>query len=231
MYHKINWPTVFLKRNTLSALFVGSFFLISSAAFAEPFLSYDVINGNAATGTLSPTQFNSQQLTPSVLTATGLGFAVDASGLFLWRGWDGTNENRYFEWSVTPEALVEIDYISASLPLATGGGSIITWELRASTDGFNISDIGLGSVVLPSGAPMHSVFDLTGLGAQSGTVTFRVFGSGANTSGTVGGFQSEATLNVILEGEVTTVPEPGVAVLILLGCSALLASVRGRRGR
>jgi hypothetical protein len=169
---------------------------------------------------------------PGVVTASQMTFtnshglqAVNAGSSFLWRRWQGTNANRYFEWTVTPEAGHEIQYTHATLPLATGGGDSSNWELLGSTDGFTSSSISFGSVAVSgNGPPNFFGYNISSLGPQTSAVTFRLFGSGAFTNTVnVGGLAGAALggNNGFIEGTATFIPEPGALALFGFGLAGL----------
>lgn len=191
-------------------------------------VEYDVGNANpAAANAVAPINVASGVVTASQMTFTnsnGL-VAVNAGGAFLWRNWQGANANRYFEWTVTPEAGQQIQYSHATLPLTTGGGSIIDWELLGSTDGFSSSSISFGSVTIDGiGPPTFFGYNISSLGPQTGAVTFRLFGSSNNSNPIfVGGLAGSpfSGNNGFIEGTATLLPEPGALALFGFGLAGL----------
>ena len=110
------------------------------------------------------------------------------------------------------------------------------WDLRASTDGFASSDLFLSTFdISASGVDEQIPFlgvDISALGTQAGSVTFRLYGydytSPADFSGLgndSGWVISGTGSNVIIEG--TVVPEAPTGSL--LGGGLALLAVRRRR--
>jgi hypothetical protein len=147
----------------------------------------------------------------------------------LWRLWGAStspDSTKYMTWSVTPTVGNQIDFsgANATFSLAFGADSATihgadTWQLHGSTDNFATSDITLGSTMtLPfanQGQQIPETVSLGGLGAQLGTVTFRLYGYNDTKQDTLsdsGGLANAALPgtggNLIINGTVSAVPEP-----------------------
>jgi hypothetical protein len=126
------------------------------------------------------------------------------------------NTVKYFEFGVTPDALNQIALTSVQYTVAAL--STPTWELRSSLDGFTAN---FGVHTIPLNATQHDFTDdISSLGTQTGTVTFRLYGynsTGVNNDGLVnniGTFGGDPGQNLIINGAVSAVPEPHQFALI-----------------
>jgi hypothetical protein len=88
------------------------------------------------------------------------------------------NPTMYFEFSVTPAVGYQVQYQSMDFAAFVGGsGSNWTMEVHASLDGFATSDIPLftQSIARDGSAHIFDGLDISALGTQSATVTFRYY--------------------------------------------------------
>lgn len=227
----------------LAALLV---FAAAPAAHAVPIVTWDLANATGQDAAVLSTALN--------VSATG----IDEVGVTEWAstaqdgfiastGWAGGlvyDPTRYFEWTVTAAAGFEITYDMFDLALFRGvsGGQhgAELWDLRASTDGFASSDIALGTFdISASGVDEQVQFvghDISALGTQTGTVTFRLHGYDQTLAVDYSGFGNDSGwlisgtgLDPVVHGTVATVPEPPPALLACLGLLGLLAGGTPRR--
>jgi hypothetical protein len=221
--------------------------LVASSAGAAPIATWDIAG---ATGQSATLVFAAPDITAADLVAVGVTPWPNASqsGFVVASGWApgaAPDAGRYFEWSVTAGAGTAIEFDSLTLALLRGvqGAShgAQLWDLRASTDGFGASDVLLQTLdISGSGADeqVSFVVDLSTLGTQSGTVSFRLYGydytSAADYSGLgndSGWLISGTGVDLGIDGNIVTlVPEPGTAVLLLAGLT-LLGAAHQRTGR
>jgi len=150
-------------------------------------------------------------------------------GTYLWRVWGGAvlDSTKFMTWSVTPTAGNQIDFTGANATFAltfdwdspVGLHGAETWELHASTDGFASSNIPLGSPMTLSTAlqQVQESVPLGVLAAQTGTVTFRLYGyndtkqdPNSDSAGLAfrGAPLTGTGANLVINGAVSAVPEP-----------------------
>jgi hypothetical protein len=220
--------------------------LVASSASAAPIASWDIAGATGQSATLA---FAAPGVTAADLLAVGVnpwpntsqnGFVV-ASG---WAAGAAPDPGRYFEWSVSAGAGTAIEFDSLTLALLRGvqganhGAQL--WDLRASTDGFGASDVLLQTLdISGSGADeqVSFVVDLSTLGTQGGTVTFRLYGYDYTSASDYSGLGNDSGwlisgtgVDLGIDGNlVTLVPEPGTAVLLVAGL-VLLGASRSRPG-
>lgn len=215
--------------------------------------------GAASDTTISPAGVHAD-ISASDLSLVGATPQLSLLGTFIAVGWGDPNPvsgqpslqspNDYYEFVITPNNGFQINYVSLTYALQRSGfggdNGAQLWNLRASLDGFISSDLDLASHSLAgSGNSQQVIFsdvDISALGVQAGAVTFRLFGYAEspatirhagliNNTGLLGGTGSD----VILQGDVTPVPEPinvalGVFGTILL-CISLVRRLRARSAK
>jgi len=171
--------------------------------------------------------------------APGSGINVDDyyqdTGGFPFKNWTtatSRDANDYIQASITPDSGREISYESVTFGLATEDYDASysgpkTAELRYSTDGFNSSDVLVNTYDLNSlGSLEQKTYaeDISALGTQAGTVTFRWYGY--NREGTdvasvfaMANVDSDSSFdysgtgsNVIFKGTVSALAAPEIDV-------------------
>lgn len=226
--------------------------MLLSTAAAQPFTAtYDFAQVTATSGTTDPTTPPSVPgVTFSAFTATGMSANPNATIRFSFTaqplgGINGVDDftqftgsltpTAYFEVSLTPLSLVQLQLDSVSFTVQRSGTGIRSYAVRSSLDGYaaNLSasiNPANANLTIGPGDEFRVVADSTST-AQNGslvtlgspfagissTVTFRFYGWNAEGSG--GTFSLD---NVMFSGRTDNVPEPGVmaftvAALALLG--------------
>lgn len=226
-------------RPRLAGLVLAVVLAAATPAAAIPITTWNVAGSNGQTAAVlasepltTATDLVAVNVTPwpggycCFTAAAGWSLAFDAS--------------RYFEFSVTADPGHSIAYDSITLSLfrgisgATHGAE--SWQLRSSVDAFGST---LAGFSLAGSAGDEQVLfagvDISALGTQSGTVTFRLYGYDYTAPGDYSGLGAQPGTtpltgtgsNLILDG--TVVPEPSTAVLVTLGL-IVLGSRRRARG-
>jgi hypothetical protein len=179
---------------------------------------------------------------------SGTGFSSVGGGSFFVRADDvvgnattpGTEsaaitEDEYVSFTITPIAGYEIDYQTLSFDILMDRSSsgdpapFATWFLKTSVGGFGASDPTVGSRNAPVSsvdtdlATITPLIDLSALGTRSDTVEFRIYTFDNEISSTV----PHRLDNVIVNGDVSLIPEPATVALVSLG----LFCCTGRRQR
>jgi hypothetical protein len=131
---------------------------------------------------------------------------------------------KYFEFTVTPNANFALNLESLSYSVTRGGASTPRgYALRSSVDNFG-ANLATADLLTsrPTYTPVALTFDSTFSG-QASPVTFRFYVY-APAAGNSIDFD-----NIVLNGTVTTVPEPGTVSLLAAGAIGLVAAARRRR--
>jgi len=176
-------PRTWVRALTLSVLVLG----LAPSARALPIATWDV---GSATGQDAAVLSTALHVSATALDEVGVTewSSTAQDGFVVAAGWasDPTSYDpaRYYEFSVTAEAGWAVTYETLDLALFRGiqGGlhGAEKWDLRGSTDGFAASDLALGTFdISASGADVQTLFtghDISALGTQEGTVTFRLHG-------------------------------------------------------
>jgi hypothetical protein len=161
------------------------FFAVLVLVFFIPFLSLgQSVFKNSING-VNPNELNPYtigQLVDLNITASGIGrgngiLGINANNRYNARSWNSSalDSNAYFEFTLSPNADREIDFISFVYTGRTSANGPIHFAFRSSIDGF-VSDIGLvtatGSTVSLESAVFQNV---------TSPITFRLYGWAANT--------------------------------------------------
>lgn len=217
-------------------LAVGTIACLACAAGGDVIVEYDIANANAADSSIVNTAIVAGNTSASTMASNGLTNPFDFPGTFcyVWTG-PGLNPAEYYEFEVTPDAGFAIDYDTFDLSVASGSGSNLNFELHASLDGFESSDILLDGAGFVADSTWHAFNDLdaSSLGTQSVAVAFGLY-LFSTTDDTFGfaGLGNEPVFgdegqNFRVNG--TVMPVPGPATLGIACVFALGGVVRRRR--
>ena len=209
-------------------------FTLTTVSQASPIAYWDIANG---IGTHADGFAMDDSLSVSGLDVTGataLNPSWGYSSSLCARNWSedmAIDEDSYYEFSVTPDEGMGMDFDTLTLALARGhyGGNhgAQMWDLRTSVDGF--SSTLLSYDLTDSSWDEQILFadsDISSLGTQYDTVTFRLYGyddGGSTDYSGLANWSKDSTLtgtgsNVVIGGSV--VPEP-TALAMLLPVAAL----------
>lgn len=192
----------------------------------------------ATAGNVTATAITASAGVTAWASTTQDGF-VAASG---WAPGSSPDPTKYYEWTVTADPGFGIAYGSISLALfrgiQTGNHGAQLWDLRASTDGFASSDLFLQTFdITAAPADTQTPFlaaDVSALGTQVATVTFRLFGYDYTSAADFSGLGNDSGwliygsgTNPRIDGTVV-VPEPGTGMLLVLGLALGLHRRIGR---
>jgi len=217
---------------------------IATDAAALPIVTWDLAN---ATGQEAAVLSTAAGVTASVIDEVGVTeWASNAQdGFIVASGWAASattfDPTRYYEFSVTADPGFEISYETLDIALFRGinggGHGAQLWDLHASTDGFVSSDLDLGTFdISASGVDEQISFvghDISTIGLQVGTVTFRLYGYDYTSAGDFSGLGNDdgtwaisgTGLDPVVGGTVSVVgvAEPDGALLALAGLVGLFA--------
>jgi len=221
---------------------------IATDAAALPIVTWDLAN---ATGQQAAVLSTAAGVTASVIDGVGVTewASTAQDGFIAASGWAASatafDPTRYYEFSVTADAGLAISYETLDIALFRGinggGHGAQLWDLHASTDGFAGSDLDLGTFdISASGVDEQISFaghDISAVGLQVGTVTFRLYGYDYTSAGDFSGLGNDdgtwaisgTGLDPSIGGTVSVagVAEPAGALLALVGLTGLFAL--GRR--
>ncbi len=212
-------------------------------AWADMLFNYDLENHSTSGSTIAASD-QAEHLTGSDLTAAGVNLLRNyGSGVYTASNWAQSHSpdaKKYFAWSVTPDEGYEISYDNIDLSLVRGNWRSAhgaeSWVLRASLDGFESSAIDLLSWDI-SGSNYDEIQlftdqDISALGTQSGTVSFRLYGFDADGRSDYSGLAyahpdlSGTGTNLNIYGDVRATPEPMTIGLMTIGGAGLVCRRR-----
>jgi len=168
----------------------STFATVVSAAVV---VDYDITNANANISNVVGIASEDANVTPTTMQSFGaLGGPFDFLGSFCYLGWPvggALDPAKYYQFEITPDVGFGVTYASIDFAAASGGNEVelISWEIHASTDGFAGSDIPLGGNTFPANSTWHAFsLDISALGQQAGTITFRFYMYDATSTGFTG---------------------------------------------
>jgi len=237
-------------RAVLPALLLGLGW--STAAFAVPIVTWDLAN---ATGQQAAVLSTSAGVSASVIDEVGVSqwTSTAQNGFVAATGWSASattfDPGRYYQFSVTAGAGLEVSYETLDVALFRGiwggGHGAQMWDLHASTDAFVSADVSLGTLdISAAAADTQTSFvghDISAVGTQTGTVTFRLYGYDQTRPGDYSGLGNDdgtwlifgTGLDPVVGGTIAaaggaSVPEPAGSLLALSGLLGLFVVGRGR---
>jgi hypothetical protein len=239
-----------LTRLSLSIVFLLA--LCPASARAIPIVTWDLAN---ATGQQVDVLSTAVNVTASVIDEVGVTEwgSTAQDGFVAARGWANSpttyDPTRYYQFSISADPGFEITYQTLDIALFRGinggGHGAQMWDLHASTDGFSVVDLDLGTFdISASGVDEQTPFlghDVSAIGTQAGTVTFRLYGYDYTSVADYSGFGNDdgtwaisgTGVDPVVGGTVTAagsgVPEPAALWLAGSGLFGMLILGRPRR--
>jgi len=225
---------------------------LAAPATALPIATWDLAN---ATGQQAAVLSTVVGASASVLDEVGVTewASTAQDGFVAAQGWASSatsyDPTRYYEFSVTADPGFSVSYETLDIALFRGinggGHGAQLWDLHASTDAFAASDLDLGTFDISATPADFQVsfvgHDISAIGAQTGTVTFRLYGYDYTSSGDYSGLGNDdgtwaisgTGLDPMVGGTISaagsgSVPEPHPALLAVAGLLGLF--LLGRRG-
>jgi len=219
---------------------------LAAPAGAAPIVTWDLAS---ATGQQADVLSTAAGLSASVIDEVGVDDwnSNGQEGFIAASGWATSattyDPGRYYQWSITADAGLEVTYETLDISLFRGiqgpNHGAEKWDLRASTDAFASVDVDLGTFdISSSGADVQTTFlghDLSALGTQTGTVTFRLYGYDYTSASDFSGLGNDdgawlihgSGVNPTVGGSVaaagSAVAEPAPFALAVAGLLGLLA--------
>lgn len=218
---------------------VCAILLLAPVASAAPIIDWDILGSDGQTATVlsAVPDVSGTDITPVNVTPWPGGFCCFTAAAD-WGTGAAPDLTRYYEFSITAAVGHLIVYEDITLSLFRGIQGALhgaeLWQLRASHDGyagalavFDISASGADEQIL------FSNVDISAVGTQPGTVTFRLYGYDYTAPADYSGFGnhpgptplSGTGTNLTTGGQV--VPEP--LTLAQLGLGLAMLAFAGRR--
>lgn len=234
------------RRNLRSSLLLAAVTPLWWSTLCAQIVEYPIdALGNGTT----PTSLSAINVSPNIaassLSMNGMARTSWAQSLSTFGFPTGAiDTSKNFEFTITPSSGYTITYTTLTYGIwkFNAPGSILNWELHASTDGFATSDITLDTYSLiptpvapadPGDVTVSS--DISALGTQSGPITFRFYAYDTGTGGPGGLSNRGGTSwtangsNVLLGGSVSAVPEVE-SIALVSGAALMVFAAYRRRG-
>jgi hypothetical protein len=225
----------------LSLCLVGAILALAPVASALPIIDWDIQGSDGQTASVlsAVADVSGTDLTPVNVTPWPGGYCCFTAASDWEPGSAAPDLSKYYEFSVTAAAGHSIVYEDLTLSLFRGiqgtdhGAQL--WELRSSHDGYASSLAFFDISSSPADEQtLFSAVDISAVGMQPGTVTFRLYGYDYTSSLDFSGLGNQpgstplsgTGSNLVVGGVV--VPEPETLAQLGLGL-AVLALAGGRR--
>ena len=222
-----------------SSWVVCAVLLLAPVASAAPIINWDILgsDGNTAAAVgLSP-EVSGTDLTPVTVTPWPGGYCCFTAASDWGTSAAAPDLTRYYEFSVTAAAGTWIVYEDITLSLfrgiQAGNHGAELWQLRASHDGYasSLAFFNISASAADEQTPFSA--DISALGTQPGTVTFRLYGydyTAATDYSGLGNQPGSTPLtgtgsDLVVGGQL--VPEP--VTLAQLGLGLAMLAFAGRR--
>jgi hypothetical protein len=206
----------------------------------------------SATGQTVPVLSTAANTSATIINSAGVSqwASTSESGFVAAANWApglARDPAKYYQFSTVADPGYEITYLTMDLSLFRGiqganhGAQL--WDLYASLDSFTSTELHLATFdISASGGDFQVQFlgtDISAIGTQVGTVTFRLYGYDYTSPTDYSGLGNDSGWlifgtgsNVEVEGDVAPVvatPEPSTALLAMAGLTGL--AVIGRSNR
>lgn len=156
-----------------------------SASFAQSIFDNPITGTNPNTS--NPYTFG--QTVNTNITVSGIGRGTGITGTaandrYNASGWNTVtlDVNDYFEFTITPNASIGVNFISFAFTLQRSGTGPVSAALRSSLDGFSTD---IGAVTTAAAPGVLNTIDLSAGAYQnlSSSITFRIYGWAASAAG------------------------------------------------
>jgi hypothetical protein len=227
-----------------SLFVVGAALLLSRVASAAPIIEWDILaaTGQTASASSSVPEVSGTDLTPVNVTPWPGGYCCFVAAADWETSAAGPDLTKYYEFSITAAVGYSIVYEDITLSLFRGiqGGNhgAQLWQLRASHDGYAgvLAFFDISGSAVDEQTPFSGV-DISAVGTQPGTITFRLYGYDYTSSSDYSGLGNQpgstplsgTGSDLIMGGQL--VPEPMTLAQVSLGLTMLALAGRRRSGR
>jgi hypothetical protein len=222
-------------RQLLAAVCILSF---ACSAHAAVITTYDFTGAAGDQASTSASSVASGLTAGVLIRGPGVTAATGANSINS-TAWStgGLDFNDYYGFTLTPGAGATLNVDSISFSERRSATGIKTISVRSSLDNF-ASDLFTTTVLDDTLTRRQSVTLGSAFDALTSAVTFRIYGYNAEAAGgswrlgvstTTGENTGNFPANLVVDGSITAVPEPGTLTLLGLGALSLLPL--GRRQR
>ena len=169
-----------MRTASLSVILAFCVVVAANAGLPSTLVEFDIANANAALSDTVEVASVGPNLFASPMASHGaLGNPLNFAQSFCYTDWPTSgllDSTKYYEFSIDPDPGFEIQYTDIGLAAASAGSGSGTVEIRGSLDSFSGSNIPLDTRSFAIDATWHALnLDISALGTQAGTVTFRVY--------------------------------------------------------